>query len=100
MPTRKIDHLLAEGHKSTLARLLKTSANQKQWTAELRALLEPDLRMQVEVTAVRGEHIHILCRSAAIATRLRFSSPELLPELNRLASFRGAGAFRLHISNH
>ena len=100
VPIHKIDHLLAEGHNSTLARLLKTAANQKQWTAELRALIDPDLRAHVEVSNVRGHQAHILCRSAAVATRLRFLSADLMPELNRLASFGAITELRFTVAGH
>ena len=44
--THKIDDLLNESHRrfTPLQRLLITASNQKQWTAELRAHLDPDLQ--------------------------------------------------------
>jgi len=99
--TRKIDDLLDEGHRrfSPLQRLLKTSSNQKQWTAELRALVDPSLRHEVDVTDIKGNHAHVLCRSAAVATHLRFASPELLPQLRTLASFARVEELKLRVSS-
>lgn len=101
MSTRKIDDLLDEGHSrfSPLQRLLKTSSNQKQWTAELRALVDPSLRHDVEVTDIKGPNAHILCRSAAVATHLRFASVELLPKLRTLASFARVDTLKLRVSS-
>jgi len=87
--THKIDDLLDESHSrfTPLQRLLKTSSDQKQWTAQLRALLEPPLRQEVQVTNIRGDKAYLLCHSAAVATRMRFEIPALLPRLQQLESF-------------
>ncbi len=99
--TRKIDDLLDEGHHrfTPLQRLLKTSSNQKQWTAELRALIDPSLRHEVDVTEIKGSQAHILCRSAAVATHLRFASADLLPKLRTLASFARVEELKLRVSS-
>ena len=101
MSTNKIDELLDESHRrfTPLQRLLKTSSNQKQWTAELRALIDPPLRFEVEITAIRGNQAQVLCSSAAAATRMRFLLPELLPALNTLASFARVTDFKLRVAN-
>jgi len=87
--SHKIDDLLDESHNrfTPLQRLLKTSSDQKQWTAQLRAHLEPPLRHEVEVTNIRGDKAYLLCHSAAVATRMRFEIPALLPRLQQLESF-------------
>lgn len=89
MSTDHIDNLLAQtdGHFSPLQKLLQRSENQRAWTAELRAVLPDPLRYEVEVTDIRGPTAHLLCRSAAAATRLRFMSEDLLSRLKSLASF-------------
>jgi len=99
--THKIDDLLDESHSrfTPLQRLLKTSSNQKQWTAELRALIDPPLQHEVSVTAIRGPTAHALCNSAAAATRLRFLLPDLLPQLNALQSFSRVTEFKLRVSS-
>ncbi len=101
MSTNKIDDLLAESHSrfTPLQRLLKTSSNQKQWTAELRAHLDPPLRFEVEVTAIRGQRAQVVCQSAAAATRLRFLLPELLPQLKTLQSFCRVTDIQIKVSN-
>ena len=101
MSTHKIDDLLAESHSrfTPLQRLLKTSSNQKQWTAELRAHLDPPLRSEVEVAAIRGREAHVLCSSAAAATRLRFLLPDLLPQLKTLQSFSRVTDVQIKVSN-
>jgi len=101
MSSRKIEDLLNESHNqfTPLQRLLKTSSNQKQWTAELRAFIEPPLCYEVEVTGIKGPHIYLLCTSAAAATRLRFLLPEKLPNLQLLANFKHTTDFKLRVSN-
>jgi len=100
--THKIDDLLDESHSrfTPLQRLLKTSSNQKQWTAELRALIDPSLRHEVSITAIRGTTAYALCHSAAVATRLRFLLPDLLPQLKALQSFSGVTDIKLRVSNN
>ena len=97
----KIDDLLDESHNryTPLQRLLKTSSNQKQWTAELRAFIDPPLQHAVDVTDIRGSQAHVRCSSAAIATRLRFMLPELLPQLRTLSSFSQVTDFKIRVSN-
>ncbi|MEC7662672.1 MAG: DciA family protein [Pseudomonadota bacterium] len=89
MGTDRIDDLLeaTQGHHSPLQKLLRNSENQRAWTAELRAVLPDPLCYEVEVTEIRGTTAHLLCGSAATATRLRFMSNELLTRLNDLSSF-------------
>lgn len=100
MPTRKIEDLLSEHHRrfSPLQRLLSRSASQKQWTAELRALLPTPLQHQVEVSDIKGPNAYLLCQSAAAATRLRFLLPELLGQLRGLQSFSEVDDFRIKVS--
>jgi len=97
----KIESLLRESHRrfTPLQRLLKTASDQKQWTAELRAFLEPPLCHAVEVTDIRGPHVHVVCQNAAIATRLRFLLPTLLPQWTALASFHRVTAFKIRIAH-
>jgi hypothetical protein len=99
--TNKIDDLLDESHSrfTPLQRLLKTSSHQKQWTAELRALIDPPLRYEVEITTIRGNQAQVLCHSATAATRLRFLLPELLPQLRALQSFRRVTDVKLRVAN-
>ena len=89
MGTDRIDDLLeaTQGRHSPLQKLLRNSENQRAWTAELRAVLPDPLCYEVEVIEIRGSTAHLLCRSAATATRLRFMSNELLTRLNDLSSF-------------
>ena len=101
MSTHKIDDLLNESHSrfTPLQRLLKTSSNQKQWTAELRAFVDAPLKHEVSVTAVRGPTAYVLCRSAAAATRLRFLMPDLLPQLQTIASFKQVSKMKLTVAH-
>ena len=101
MPTHKIDDLLNEGHRrfTPLQRLLKSSANQRQWTQALRALLEAPLCHEVEISKVDGKTAWITCSSAAAATRLRFLMPELTPQLQALQSFSHIADFKIKVSN-
>ena len=100
MPTRKIEDLLSEHHRrfTPLQRLLARSASQKQWTAELRALLAAPLRHEVEVSDIKGPNAYLLCQSAAAATRLRFLLPELQAQLQQLQSFSQVRDFHIKVS--
>ena len=104
MSTRKIEDLLREGHNrfTPLQRLLGKASNQKQWTAELRALLDEEVNHsmahEVEVTDIRGDVAFLLCRSAATATRLRFLLPEIQGALSKLQSFSRVTDFRIRVS--
>ena len=100
MSTRKIEDLLSEGHNrfTPLQRLLSKSSNQKQWTAELRALIDHPLGHEVEVTDILGEKAYLLCSNAAIATRLRFMLPEMRPALTKLQSFSRVTDFKIRVS--
>ena len=100
MPTRKIEDLLSENHRrfSPLQRLLSRSASQKQWTAELRALLPSPIKYEVEVSDINGPNAYLLCQSAAAATRLRFLLPELIPQLHMLQSFSQVNDFKIKVS--
>ena len=101
MSTHKIDHLLDESHSrfTPLQRLLKTASSQKQWTAQLRAVLDPALKFEVEVTNVQGPTAYLLCSSAAVATRMRFEVPVLLPRLQALESFSRVTDIQLRVSS-
>lgn len=100
MKTRTIDDLLSEGHNrvTPLQRLLKNATNRKQWTAELRAVLDTDLRLDVQVTDIRGNTAFITCSHAAAATRLRFVLPEILAQLKQLQSFSGVSECKIRVS--
>lgn len=102
MKTHKIVELLDEDHRrfSPLQRLLKTSANQKNWTSELHALLEPALHTEVEITNVQGPYLYILCRNAAVATRLRFLMADILPQLRQLQSSHSVREVKIRVSSH
>ena len=100
MTTDRIKNLLQQqdGHYSPLQKLLKRSANQRAWTAEFRAVLDEPMRYEVEVTDIRGSQVYLLCRSAAVATRLRFMAEDLMSKLQPLASFSEARELKLRIA--
>lgn len=100
MPTRKIEDLLSEHHRrfTPLQRLLARTANQKQWTAELRALLPSALCNEVEVSDIKGTTAYLLCHSASAATRIRFLLPDIQAELQGLQSFSRVSDFRVKVS--
>jgi len=99
--SHKIEDLLDEDHRrfSPLQRLLKTASNQKQWTAEFCALLDPALHNEVQVTNIRGPILYVLCHNAAVATRLRFLLADLLPQLRQLQSFRGVTETKIRVAS-
>ncbi len=99
--SRKIEDLLddRQRHFSPLQRLLKTAANQKQWTQELQACLDAPWAAQVDVTDIQGEVAHLLVHSAAAATKLRFMLPELQSKLSHLQSFSRVRDFRIRVSS-
>ncbi|MEM9620237.1 MAG: DciA family protein [Pseudomonadota bacterium] len=99
--THTIEDLLDENHGrfSPLQRLIKTASNQKQWTAEFCALLDPSLHRSVQVTNIRGPVLHLLCDNAAVATRLRFVLADLLPQLRQLQSFSGVTDTKIRVAS-
>lgn len=104
MPTHKIEELLEEGHRrfTPLQRLLKTANDQKMWTAQFRALLkettDENFPNQFEITRIDGNTAHVQCTNAAVATRLRFMVPDLLPSLNNLQAFNGVDTLHLTVT--
>ena len=99
MANRKIDSLLSSGHSphSSLARLVNRASQQDAWTDQLRALLPQDLALECRVANVRDQILTVHINNAAWATRLRFLTPGLLPNLNRLADFTAVNEIRLRV---
>lgn len=88
MAARKVEDLLKEKEfYSPLQKLLRHAANQRDWTDQLRAALDKRLRYQVEVSDIKGTHLIINCRSAGVATKMRFLAPDLIPRLTTLSAF-------------
>ena len=100
MTTDRIKNLLQQhnGQHSPLQKLLRRSAKQRAWTAEFRAVLDAPMRYEVEVTDIRGSQVYLLCRSAAVATRLRFMADDLMSKLQPLASFAEAKELKIRIA--
>lgn len=100
MPTQKIEELLSEGHKrfTPLQRLLTTATEQKSWTAQFRSVIDPELKPFCQVTAIRGPVASIQCTNAAVATRLRFMLPDLLPILNAVEAFSQVTEFNISVN--
>jgi hypothetical protein len=99
LANRKIDSLLSSGHSphSSLARLVNRASQQDAWTDQLRALLPQDLALECRVANVRDQVLTVHINNAAWATRLRFLTPGLLPNLNRLADFTAVNEIRLKV---
>ena len=99
MSRNKINELLSERHQrfTPLQRLLRQAADQESWTAELRAVLPDSLRNTCQVSDVRGSVIHITCRNAPSATKLRFMAPEILDKLTALATFQAAREIKIRV---
>ena len=99
MANRKIDSLLSSGHSphSSLARLVNRASQQDAWTDQLRALLPQDLASECRVANVRDQVLTVHINNAAWATRLRFLTEALLPNLNRLADFTAVNEIRLKV---
>ena len=99
MANRKIDSLLSSGHSphSSLARLVNRASQQDAWTDQLRALLPQDLASECRVANVRDQVLTVHINNAAWATRLRFLTEALLPNLNRLADFTAVNEIRLRV---
>lgn len=87
--SKRIGSLLQErsGRRGGLQRLLRQSADQAIWTAELRAILPKNLRTACQVMDVRGTALIVVCMNSAVATRLRLLSPELAQKLRDLPHF-------------
>ena len=88
MTKNDLQDLLREqcGH-SALQKLIRHAANQRAWTDQVRAALGDKLKSQVEVSDIRGTKLVINCRSAGVATKLRFAQQDLLEKLQPLSAF-------------
>ncbi len=100
MPTRKIEDFLTEDHQrfSPLQKLLTKDQNRAAWTQEFKAVLPKEIRSQCQVTDLRGPTLLVSCSSAAIATKLRFLTPQLLPKLSALGHFSELKALQIRVS--
>ena len=88
MTTNDLQDLLREkGGHSPLQKLIRHTANQRAWTDQVRAAISDNLKNQVEVSDVRGTKLIINCRSAVVATKLRFAQQDLLEKLQPLSAF-------------
>ena len=88
MTTNDLRDLLREqGGHSALQKLIRHAANQRAWTDQVRAALGDKLKSQVEVSDIRGTKLVINCRSAGVATKLRFAQQDLLEKLQPLSAF-------------
>ena len=87
MTTNDLQDLLREqGGHSALQKLIRHAANQRAWTDQVRAALGDKLKSQVEVSDIRGTKLVINCRSAGVATKLRFAQQDLLEKLQPLSA--------------
>ncbi len=88
MTTNDLQDLLREkGGHSPLQKLIRHTANQRAWTDQVRAAVSDNLKNQLEVSDVRGTKLIINCRSAGVATKLRFAQQDLLERLQSLSAF-------------
>jgi len=97
----KIVELLRERHQrfTPLQRLLRRAADQEARTAELRALLPAALAADCKLCEVQGPTVIVTCRTAAVATKLRFMAPELLPRLQALAAFQASREMKIRVGS-
>lgn len=100
MPTRKIEDFLTEDHQrfSPLQKLLTKDQNRAAWTQEFKAVLPKEMRSQCQITDLRGPTLLVSCSSAAIATKLRFLAPQLLPKLSALGHFSELKELQIRVS--
>ena len=88
MGTDNVKDLLREkGGHSPLQKLIRHTANQRAWTDQVKAVLGDNLKNQVEVSDIKGTKLIINCRSAGVATKLRFTQQDLLEKLRPLSAF-------------
>lgn len=88
MSTDNVQDLLREkGGHSPLQKLIRHTANQRAWTDQVKAALGANLKNQVEVSDIKGTKLIINCRSAGVATKLRFTQQDLLEKLRPLSAF-------------
>ncbi len=101
MPTRKIEDFLADNHQrfTPLQKLLNQDRSRDAWTQELRAVLPKALAGHCQVTDLQGSSLLISCRSAAIATKLRFLAPNLVPKLRALGHFSALTDLQIRVAN-
>jgi len=99
VPTQKIDDFLNDNHQrfSPLQKLLQQDRNREAWTQEFRAVLPKPLRAYCQITDMRGPVLHVTCQNAAVATKLRFLSPSLLPKLRTLGHFSQLSELQIRV---
>ena len=89
MSTDNVQDLLREkGGHSLLQKLIRHTSDQRAWTNQVKAALDDNLKNQVEVSDIKGTTLIINCRSAGVATKLRFKQQDLLEKLRPLSAFR------------
>ncbi len=100
VPTRKIEDFLTEDHQrfSPLQKLLTKDQNREAWTQEFKAVLPKELRSHCQVTDLHGNSLLVSCSNAAIATKLRFLTPQLLPKLKALGHFAELENLQIRVS--
>ena len=100
MPTRKIVDFLTEDHRSytSLSKLLNQSSLRQAWTDEVSELLPAPLDKACRVAGIQGTSLVIVCDNAAVATRLRFEAPQILPKLRALSHFAHVDDVRVKVS--
>lgn len=102
-PGLKIDDLLLKRHQHSahqfapLARLISQSNQRESLTQAVQALLPDDLRDTVEVVNYRAPSLVLRVGNASLATRLRYSLPDLTTKLRNLADFQGLTKINLRV---
>lgn len=100
MSTRKIEDFLTEDHQrfSPLQKLLTKGHNRQAWSQDFQAILPKEMRSQCQITDLRGPSLLVSCSSASIATKLRFLTPQLLPQLKTLGHFSELEELHIRVS--
>jgi len=99
-PAQKIDQLLTPNRPrfSTLRKLLAEAQAHDAWTSELRVLLPASIAGDCQALSLTDGVLVVGCTNAAVATRLRFITADLLADLRCLSHFSGLRELRIRIT--
>ena len=89
MTSTKIQDLLDEqpNRFTTLQKILKKNSLQREWTKEVRSLLNDPINRELTVTDINNKTLTIYCHNSSVATQIKYLEPALIDKLRGLATF-------------
>ena len=89
MTSTKIQDLLDEqpNRFTTLQKILKKNSLQREWTKQVRSLLNDPINRELTVTDFSNKTLTIYCYNSSVATQIKYLEPALIDKLRGLATF-------------